>query len=202
MNVDFSFCLIFNKELKSWGVTIFMVDSLSGLKQWWPTWMLAPMKRCVLIILRWYGRLRRKRQWIHHVARQLIIPPRLRQWASFLYESWKAPSLLRPLQYTWCTWNKTALTKNESQEWWCWWNLGCNRGVYSAPSQGSEGSSTVWEMLLPLQQLRTFYPWMPIGEGIQNGYPFKPKEGMALEKGAWTPQVKMVKPKAPQEGMP
>ena len=28
------------------------------------------------------------------------------------------------------------------------------------------------------------------------------KEGMALEKGAWTPQVKVAKPKAPQEGMP
>ena len=28
------------------------------------------------------------------------------------------------------------------------------------------------------------------------------KEGTAPEKGAWTPQVKVTKPKAPQEGMP
>ena len=28
------------------------------------------------------------------------------------------------------------------------------------------------------------------------------KEGMAPEKGAWTPQVKVAKLKAPQEGMP
>ena len=28
------------------------------------------------------------------------------------------------------------------------------------------------------------------------------KEGTALEKGAWTPQVKVAKPKVPQEGMP
>ena len=28
------------------------------------------------------------------------------------------------------------------------------------------------------------------------------QEGMALEKGAWTPQVKVAKPKAPQEGTP
>ena len=28
------------------------------------------------------------------------------------------------------------------------------------------------------------------------------KEGMAMEKGAQTPEVKMAKPKAPQEGMP
>ena len=30
-------------------------------------------------------------------------------------------------------------------------------------------------MLLPLQQPRRFYPCLPIGEGIQNSYPFKPK---------------------------
>ena len=28
------------------------------------------------------------------------------------------------------------------------------------------------------------------------------KEGTVLEKGAWTPQVKAAKPKAPQDGMP
>ena len=28
------------------------------------------------------------------------------------------------------------------------------------------------------------------------------KERMVLEKGAWTPQVKVAKPKVPQEGMP
>ena len=32
-------------------------------------------------------------------------------------------------------------------------------------------------MLLPLQQPRTFYPQMPIGEGIQSSQPFKPKRG-------------------------
>ena len=50
-------------------------------------------------------------------------------------------------------------------------------GVYSAPSQDSEGSSTEWETLLPLQQPRIFYLWMPVGEDIQNSYPFKLKGG-------------------------
>ena len=71
----------------------------------------APTKRRILIISRQQWRLRRKRWWNHLVARWLTIHPSLRQWASFLYESWKAPSLLRPLQCGWHTCKKTALTK-------------------------------------------------------------------------------------------
>ena len=65
-----------------------------------------------------------------------------------------------------------------------------------------EGSSTGGEMLLPLQQPWTFYLQVPVGEGIQDSYPFKLKGGTAPEKGAQTPQVKVAKPKVPQEGMP
>ena len=41
-----------------------------------------------------------------------------------------------------------------------------------------------------------------VGKGIQINYLFKSKEGTLPEKGAQTPQVKMAKLKAPQEGMP
>ena len=42
-------------------------------------------------------------------------------------------------------------------------------------------------MLLPLQQSRTFYQWMPIGEGIQNSHPFKPKGGDRTREGSPDP---------------
>ena len=64
---------------------------------------------------------------------------------------------------------------------------GHDRGVYSAPSQSSKGSSAGWETLLPLQQPRTFYPWMPFGEGIQNSQPFKPKGGDSTREGSLDP---------------
>ena len=73
------------------------------------------------------------------------------------------------------------------QEWQPRWDQGHDWGVYSVPGQGSEGSSTRWEMLLPLQQSRTFYPWMPIGEGIQNSHPFKLKGGDGAREGSPDP---------------
>ena len=39
-------------------------------------------------------------------------------------------------------------------------------------------------MLLPLKQPRTFYPQMPVGEGIQNSHPFKPKGGDGTGEGS------------------
>ena len=42
-------------------------------------------------------------------------------------------------------------------------------------------------MLLPLQQPRTFYPWVPIGEGIQISYPFKPKGGGGTREESLNP---------------
>ena len=54
-------------------------------------------------------------------------------------------------------------------------------------TEGSEGGPTGWEMLLPLQQPRTFYAWMPIGEDIQNSYPFKLKGGDSTREGSPDP---------------
>ena len=42
-------------------------------------------------------------------------------------------------------------------------------------------------MLLPLQQPRTFYLQMPIGEGIQNSQPLKPKGGDGTREGSLDP---------------
>ena len=42
-------------------------------------------------------------------------------------------------------------------------------------------------MLLPLQQPKTFYPQMPIGEGIQNSHPFKVKRGDSAREGSPDP---------------
>ena len=50
-------------------------------------------------------------KWNHLIARWLTILPSLRWWASFLYKSWRGPSLLRPLPYGWHTLKKLALTK-------------------------------------------------------------------------------------------
>ena len=42
-------------------------------------------------------------------------------------------------------------------------------------------------MLLPLQQPRTFYLQVPIGEGIKDSYPFKPKGGDSAGEGSRDP---------------
>ena len=67
---------------------------------------------------------------------------------------------------------------------WPQWNWGHDRGIYSVPGLGSEGSPTGWEMLLPLQQSKTFYLQVPISEGIKDSYPFKPKGGDGTEEGS------------------
>ena len=41
----------------------------------------------------------------------------------------------------------------------------------------------------------------PLVKASRTATPLNQKEGMALEKGALTPQVKVAKPKAPQDGM-
>ena len=50
-----------------------------------------------------------------------------------------------------------------------------------------EGSSTGGEMLLPLQQPWTFYLQVPVGEGIQDSYPFKLKGGDSTREGSPDP---------------
>ena len=55
------------------------------------------------------------------------------------------------------------------------------------PCQNSEECSAGGEMLLSLQQPRALYPRLPIGEGIQNGLPFKLKGGDGTEKGSLGP---------------
>ena len=52
-----------HSQAEAW--LVYTVDSLNGLKQWWPTWKPAPMKRCIPIISGQQGRLRRKRWWNH-----------------------------------------------------------------------------------------------------------------------------------------
>ena len=42
-------------------------------------------------------------------------------------------------------------------------------------------------MLLPLQQPRTFYLQVPIGEGIKDSNPFKPKGGDGAKEGSLDP---------------
>ena len=53
-------------------------------------------------------------------------------------------------------------------------------------SLGSERCSA-GEMLLPLQQPRILYSWMPIGKGIKNSHPFKLKGGDGTREGSPDP---------------
>ena len=55
------------------------------------------------------------------------------------------------------------------------------------PCESSERGSTGQEVLLPLQQHRTFYLQVSIGEGIQVSYPFKPKGGDGTKEGSPDP---------------
>ena len=57
-------------------------------------------------------------------------------------------------------------------------------------------------MLLPLQQLRTFYLQMPIGEDIKNSYPFKPKRGDGAREGGLDPSRQGSQAEGAQGGMP
>ena len=50
--------------------------------------------------------------------------------------------------------------------------------------------------------LEHFIPECPLVKASKTATHLNQKEGMALEKGAQTPEVKMAKPKVPQEGMP
>ena len=57
-------------------------------------------------------------------------------------------------------------------------------------------------MLLPPQQTRTFICECPLVTASRTAIHLNQKEGTAPEKGAWTPQVKVTKLKAPQDRMP
>ena len=55
-------------------------------------------------------------------------------------------------------------------------------------------------MLLPLQQPGIFYLWVPIGEGIQNSYPFKLKGGDSTREGSPDPSSQDGQAKGTPEG--
>ena len=52
------------------------------------------------------------------------------------------------------------------------------------------------------RSLEHFIHECPLVKASRTATHLNRKEGMALEKGAWTPQVKVAKLKVPQEGMP
>ena len=45
--------------------------------------------------------------------------------------------------------------------WWLWWH---DRGIHCSPHQSCEGCTARWEMLLSLQQGRSFHQGLSIGE--------------------------------------
>ena len=57
-------------------------------------------------------------------------------------------------------------------------------------------------MLLPLQQPGTFYLQMPIGEGIQNSYQFKPKGGDGTREESLVPSSQVGQAKGTPGGDP
>ena len=177
--------------LPSCSMTTSVVGCLKGSKQWWPTWRPAPMKRHTLVIFRQQGRLKRKRWWIHLIARLLIVQASLRWWASSPYESWKAPS---PHQDP-CCMGSTPGRRECWQRRRCWegrpqWHWRCNQGIHCMPCQSSEGCSAGGETWLSLQEPRALCLRLPIGEGIQDGLTFKPKGGDSAKEGILDPSGK------------
>ena len=107
------------------------------------------------------------------------------QWAFFLYRTWKAPSLPGPLLYECCTLGRreqstkkrcTESKDPDSIE-------GITEEIILCLARAMKDALAGGEMLLPLQQPGALYPWLPIGEGIQNKSAFKLKGRDGSAKG-------------------
>ena len=98
----------------NWSMTTSMADCLNSLKWWWPTSRQALMRRHILNISEWHGRLRR-RKWWNHPANHLQPVPASSGWqTSFLYGGSKAVSQLQPSLHRWHTWRRRVLTKRNT----------------------------------------------------------------------------------------
>ena len=158
------------------------------------------MKRCNLIIFEHWGRLKKKRQWIHLIARLLIVQSSLRWWTSSLYESWKTPSPPRAV------WSAHLEEESANKE----------ESVESEDPDGIEGMTEEFigclaRAVKDAQQeekccyhcssLEHFIWDCPLVKASRMDLHLNWKEGTALKKGAWAPHGKVTTPKAPQDGM-
>ena len=180
-----------------------MVDSLNGLRPWWPTWKPAPTKRHILIISHVVREAEKEQGMEPLIARLPIIQVSLRQWVSFHFQKLKGTQPTKTPTVWVAHLEQDSADKEGSAE--------------NDDPNGIEGMTE--EFLLHLAQavketqqdekccyhcssLEHFICECPLVKASRSATHLNQKEGMVPEKGAQTPQIKVTKPKVPLEGMP
>ena len=155
-------------------------------------------------ISRQQGKLRRKRQWNHLIARLLTLQVSPKWWVSSPLQKLKGTQPARTPAVWVAHFGRRQFQQGRGcHQWRPWWNWGFDWGIHSVPCPGSGGGSARGEMLLPLQQPRAFHLWLPTGEGIQNWYTFKTKRrGWCQRRESGLLQERWPHQRCPRKGCP